>query len=189
MDLSRILTIAVLVFPVSELALAFLKRARVESAVNEDQGSLWVLWLVIGGSVGAAFLLGRQPGTVLPLSVHLRLAVALGFLAGGLALRWVAILTLGRFFTVDVAVHRQHHLVRSGLYRYMRHPSYTGLLAAFLGLGIYIGTWLSVGLIMVPITVAIFYRIGREEAVLRALFGEEYETYAAHTRRLLPWLI
>jgi hypothetical protein len=53
----------------------------------------------------------------------------------GLFIRWTAILTLGRFFTVDVAVHSDHALVENGLYRFVRHPFYTGLLVAFLGVG------------------------------------------------------
>jgi len=55
----------------------------------------------------------------------------LGVLLGGLALRWTAILTLGRLFAVDVAIHSGRVVVRAARYRLVRHQSYTALLAAY----------------------------------------------------------
>ncbi|HEY4257482.1 MAG TPA: isoprenylcysteine carboxylmethyltransferase family protein [Candidatus Udaeobacter sp.] len=49
----------------------------------------------------------------------------------GLLLRWWAIITLGRFFTVDVTIEKDHELVERGPFRMLRHPSYTGVLLAF----------------------------------------------------------
>src|SRR5437773_11448726 len=51
----------------------------------------------------------------------------------GLILRWWAIITLGRFFTVDVAIEKDHELVERGPFRWVRHPSYTGVMVAFGG--------------------------------------------------------
>ena len=53
----------------------------------------------------------------------------------GLILRWWAIIMLGRFFTVDVTIEKDHELVERGPFRIVRHPSYTGVLLAFVGLG------------------------------------------------------
>ena len=52
----------------------------------------------------------------------------------GLILRWWAIIILGRFFTVDVTIEKDHELVERGPFRIVRHPSYTGVLLAFVGL-------------------------------------------------------
>lgn len=106
----------------------------------------------------------------------------------GLVIRWTAILTLKRFFTVDVAVARDHQLVEHGIYRYIRHPSYAGSLVSFLGLGMAFSNWLSVFVIVIPITLAFLYRIRVEELMLSRALGEPYTRYALTTKRLIPFL-
>jgi len=114
------------------------------------------------------------------------LGLGTALLIGGVAVRWLAIRTLGRFFTVDVAVHREHRVVQSGLYRYVRHPSYTGVLVAMLGAGLAFGNWLSLAALMLPLTLSLLYRIRVEEAVLLEALGEEYREYCGRTKRLIP---
>jgi protein-S-isoprenylcysteine O-methyltransferase Ste14 len=115
--------------------------------------------------------------------------VALGLLVGGLALRWVAILTLGRLFTVDVAIHSDHVVVQTGLYRVLRHPSYTGLLLAFLGLGVSFANWLSILGLLIPITLAVLNRVAKEEQALLSSLGSDYAAYCARTKRFIPGLL
>jgi protein-S-isoprenylcysteine O-methyltransferase Ste14 len=95
---------------------------------------------------------------------------------------------LGRLFTGFVTIRGGHHLVRSGIYRFLRHPSYTGLLVAHFGLGLSFASWVSVAMSTIPFDVAAVYRIRVEEAVLRETFGDEYNDYARSTRRLFPWV-
>jgi len=106
----------------------------------------------------------------------------------GLLLRWTAILTLGRFFTADVAIHEGQRVVSAGPYRNVRHPSCTGLMLAFLGLGVFFDSWLSVAGLMIPITVAVMHRIRHEESVLVGALGPAYSTYCARTKQLIPWV-
>ena len=94
------------------------------------------------------------------------LGISLLLLAGGLVIRWTAILTLGSFFNTRVAIHQDHRLIRTGLYRLVRHPSYSGLLLVFLGLGFSLGNWLSVAVIVVPFFAVLLYRIQVEESSL-----------------------
>jgi protein-S-isoprenylcysteine O-methyltransferase len=183
------LSIVVVLFPVSEVALAFVKRSGGRSARREDQGSMRVLWISIMFGVGLAIAAQRIPATRLPGSAHAIGLLALGLLLSGLALRWAAILTLGRLFTVDVAVHSDHVVVQEGLYRLMRHPSYTGALVAFLGLGVFFANWLSIFGLLVPITLAVLNRVAREEHALRTSLGPEYAAYCARTKRFIPWLL
>lgn len=176
----------VLLFPVSEIALAWVRRARVGIARHADQGSTRLLWLVIGASVAAAIVAqgvraGRMART--PAEVG---SVALTLLVLGLGLRWAAVITLGRFFTVDVAIHEGHTIVDRGVYRHVRHPSYAGLLLAFLGLGVSFANWLSIGLLVVPIGAAMLARIRKEEAALLQGLGPSYRDYCARTKRLVP---
>ena len=98
-------------------------------------------------------------------------------------------MSLGKFFTVDVAIQEEHILVVRGLYKYVRHPSYAGLLVEFIGLALYFGSWVSLMVIVIPLAGAILYRIRCEETVLREKFGKQYEEYMAHTKALIPGIV
>ena len=104
----------------------------------------------------------------------------------GLALRLWAILTLGRFFKVTVSIQAGHRVIRSGPYRLLRHPSYTGLLVALLGLGLMLETWLGLAALIVLPLIGTLIRIRFEESVLIDALGYEYVSYAAETWRLVP---
>ena len=187
MTLAALLWTAVLLFPVSEIALAAVKHSGAASAQAEDRGSLRLLWVGIGVGVGCAVAAKWVPAG-LPLLPGLVQALALVLLVAGLIIRWVAIFTLGRFFTVDVAIHADHQLVERGLYRLVRHPSYTGLLLAFLGLGLSFANWLSLLLLLLPIGFAVRNRVLQEERALLRALGAPYAEYCARTPRLIPRL-
>jgi protein-S-isoprenylcysteine O-methyltransferase len=176
----------VVLFPVSEIGLALLRRAKSRIARRADEGSMGLLWLVIAGSLAMAIAAEWVPFARLSLAPSFLRAVALVLLVGGLGVRWLAIVTLGRFFTVDVAIHESHALVERGLYRHVRHPSYTGLLVAFLGVGICFANWLSLLALMLPITFAVLSRIRTEERALLQALGPSYAAYCARTKRLVP---
>ncbi len=174
-------------FLISEVLLSLAKRARREIA-GDDANSLRVLWFTIGLSIFAGiqcitfFRSARWPH-----AENVALAgIALFVL--GLALRWAAIVHLGRFFTVDVAIAADHQLVESGPYRFVRHPSYTGALLAFVGFALSLQNWAAAIVMLVPIALAFAYRIRVEERVLRAALGERYVDYSRRTKRLLPFI-
>ncbi|WP_250624951.1 methyltransferase family protein [Pinirhizobacter soli] len=170
-------------FGVSELALSLFKRSK-SDASSKDRSSLALIWIVIGVAMFVAFALSRQ-GPWLPASAVLY-PIGIVLTLGGIALRWFAILWLGRWFTVNVAIAADQPVVDTGPYRFVRHPSYTGALAAFLGLGLCIGHWLSLVIIMLPATAVFLWRIHIEEAAMAEAFGPRWSAYAARTRRLLP---
>ena len=181
--------ILIALFPVSEIGLALLKRSQSKDAHDEDRGSMRLLWINIAIGISLAIMLARISSAYLPVSIGIARLIALGFYLGGLALRWAAIFTLGRFFTVDVAIHKDHVVYQEGLYRYMRHPSYTGLLIAFLGMGIYFYNWLSILGLMIPITFAVINRVNKEEKALLNALGEKYAEYCNRTKRFIPGLL
>src|SRR4051794_793881 len=113
---------------------------------------------------------------------------AIIFFAAGLALRWWSIHVLGRFFTVDVTIEKDHEVVEAGPYRYVRHPSYTGVLLAFLGWGLTLHNWLALLVLLVPISLAFAHRMTVEEDALREALGERYANYTARTKRILPFV-
>jgi len=176
-------------FAASEIVLALVKRAGRKTSTTKDRGSMAILWLVILASIAAAIVCARwRPGR-LPFAPATRETIAIVLLTGGLLLRWISIITLGRFFTVNVATHADHRLVDFGPYRWVRHPSYTGLLIAFLGLGVFFGSWLGIAILMVAITLALLHRIRVEEEALGEALGAEYAAYQARTKRLIPGVL
>ncbi len=188
MTVKLLLNIAAFAWPVSEVVLGIVRRARRNTSVVKDRGSIALLWSVIVLSFFAAFALRHTPAARMPMSPALLSAVALVLLVAGLAIRWIAIITLGRFFTTTVAISADQRIIRRGPYAVVRHPSYTGLCLAFLGLGFAFGSWLSLVVLVAPITLAILYRIRIEETALKEAFGEEYRAYSRETARLVPWI-
>jgi protein-S-isoprenylcysteine O-methyltransferase Ste14 len=106
--------------------------------------------------------------------------------ASGLALRAWAARELGRFFKFTVVVQAGHRVIDTGPYRVIRHPSYSGLLMAELGLGIMLGTWLSIPACVLPPLLGFCIRLVSEERFLVRELGEPYRAYMRRTRRLVP---
>jgi protein-S-isoprenylcysteine O-methyltransferase Ste14 len=106
----------------------------------------------------------------------------------GLALRVWAIVVLGRWFRTTVEVDVDQHVVTRGPYRWVRHPSYAGLLLIAAGLGLAGGTWPGLALCLVLPTVAMVLRIRVEETALVRVLGAPYRRYQNRTKRLLPGL-
>jgi protein-S-isoprenylcysteine O-methyltransferase len=153
-----------------------------------DAGSLRVILVVVYGCTvaGVCIALVSRRGA-LPDPGVLQW-IGLGMIVAGIAIRLIAIRTLRRFFTVDVAVLADHRLIRHGLYRYVRHPAYTGALLSFYGLAVALANPWAALVIVVPITAAFAYRMRIEEAVLRGAFPDEYPEYERTTARLIPYL-
>jgi len=171
---------------VSELALVWRRRASRAPSTRLDRGSHLWLWAVIVGSIIAGHLAGLSDlGPRLLPGLPWRWLGA-GLFAVGTILRWWSIVHLGRFFSVDVAIASDHKVVETGPYRFVRHPSYTGLLLQCAGLGIVLRTTLSLLVIIVPTFLVLFHRIRVEEKALLANFGKDYEAYTRRTKRLLP---
>jgi protein-S-isoprenylcysteine O-methyltransferase Ste14 len=112
--------------------------------------------------------------------------LGLALLFAGTFIRWSAIWTLGQYFTGAVLIKEDHQLIRNGLYKYLRHPAYSGALLAHLGLGLSFNSWFSLLFSSLPFFAAAFYRMHVEEKALQEAFGTEYREYAKSTKRLIP---
>jgi protein-S-isoprenylcysteine O-methyltransferase Ste14 len=117
---------------------------------------------------------------------HWLTVTAIAILVAGLAIRWTAILSLGKAFSANVAIRDSQTVYRSGLYRLVRHPSYSGLLLVFAAIALDERNWLAASVVMVPTTAALLYRIHVEEAALHEAFGAQYGSYSSTTKRLIP---
>ena len=130
-----------LVYLISELLLTITRRSRSRTGTKQDRSTLRVLWMVIMASVAAGiYVAAHWPAAMLPHGRMFALAGVFLFVAG-LLLRWWAIITLGRFFTVDVTIEKDHELVERGPFQMVRHPSYTGVLLAFVGFALTLHNW------------------------------------------------
>jgi protein-S-isoprenylcysteine O-methyltransferase Ste14 len=155
---------------------------------KEDRGNRWIFGPLLVLSLAMTILPPYLDGLDLWVAhdtVTPYLGLALLILGG--TLRMAAVFVLGRRFTGLVAIQEEHRLQTTGLYRYIRHPSYTGMLLYMAGFVLVFRCWL--GLLVVAGTLAVlFARMNSEEALLESEFGEEYASYRRRTWRLIPWL-
>ena len=122
----------------------------------------------------------------LPLPQWLRWAgVSLGMLVLPFGV-WVTH-TLGNNVTRTVVTRKDHRLVTSGPYRWVRHPLYTTGLLFFVALGLTASNAFILSGALVAITL-VTVRLPKEEAMLIARFGDDYRHYRAHTGRYFPRL-
>jgi len=164
-------------------------RRRSAAGERRDQGTLGLLWRMLLLGIGVAIALRSTGWGGLPSTWQPALRWAGSALIGaGLALRIWAVHVLARFFTVDVAIRPDHQLVVAGPYRWLRHPSYSGALLAFYGLGVGLGNAASLAVLAGLVTWAFLRRIRVEEQALREVFPQVYPAYAARTWRLFPGL-
>jgi protein-S-isoprenylcysteine O-methyltransferase Ste14 len=155
-----------------------------------DRGSYRALVV----SVNIAFALDFVCAVLLPYGVIVTWKSQL-FVAGvlfmwiGVALRWYAIRTLGHDFTVQVRARSSQQVVTRGLYRYIRHPSYAGSLLFAFGIGLALGNWIGLAIVLSVLSVALAYRIAVEEEALASTLGEPYVEYMRKTWRVIPGLV
>lgn len=156
-------------------------------ATNTDRGSLMAVRLAaIAGALLAAVGL-QVPGAAIPYSPVLMVA-SLALVWAGVALRWWSFRSLGQYFTFQVMTSADQPVITAGPYRYLRHPSYTGILLILLGIGISYGSWLSLAAITLLPLAGFINRIRVEEAALAAALGERYTSFAAGRKRLVPFV-
>jgi protein-S-isoprenylcysteine O-methyltransferase len=177
-----------LVYLISEVLLTVTRRSRSQTGTKQDRSTLGVIWVVIMVSVTAGINVPKLwPAAALPYGQMFALAGVVLFVAG-LFLRWWAIITLGRFFTVDVTIEKDHELVERGPFRVVRHPSYTGVLLAFVGFALTLHNWAALLVMLVPIFAAFVRRMNVEEEALSRALGSRYADYMQRTKRLVPFV-
>jgi len=124
---------------------------------------------------------------VLPHTELLR-AVGATICVWGLVFTVWARKTLAGNWSSDVTFKRDHELIRSGPYRIVRHPIYTGLLVMVLGTAIYIGQVRGV-LSLVLVTIGFWIKLSQEERLLVRHFPEAYPVYRREVKALVPFVI
>lgn len=161
-----------------------------KGAVKRDRGShVWLFVAMGAGVVAAIFLVNTNfPGTALTWNQPLQFWIGIALMFAGLALRWYAIRVLGRFFTRSVATRAGQYVVQNGPYRWVRHPSYSGALLMFLGMGIAMTNWAALLAIMAGAAIGYAWRVRVEERALCTDLGQPYREYMLRTKRFVPFV-
>ncbi len=153
---------------------------------REDRGNRWVLPIFMLVGLGSAYL----PALTDRLNFWtidgdaIRWAGVVLFAIGG-ALRIWPVFVLGNRFSGLVAIQPGHTLVTTNIYRFIRNPSYLGLLINMVGWALAFRS--AVGLLLTAVLVPpLVARMHAEERLLQSEFGEEYAAYRARTWRLIP---
>jgi len=156
------------------------------SKIQKDKGSLILLWITITicFTLGFIFAYWRVWG----LNEYLIYGCGLFIILLGFVVRWASILQLKKAFTVDVAVGAEQKLKTDGMYKIIRHPSYLGLWLIMIGFSISMNSLISIALVIIPMFLAINYRVIVEEKVLAEGFGDAYKNYQSTTKRLIPYV-
>lgn len=182
--------IALLIWALPERIGSFwLRSSRDPTARRQDRGSYYVVVVatIVGLFVGFALSVTWRAAAIPWIRPQVTIAgIALMLL--GVALRWWAIAVLGRYFTLDVAVHSTQTVVQSGPYRFVRHPSYSGTLLTLLGVGLALDNWASLVAVLAGGLIGHLYRVRVEERALREALGEPYAEYMRRTKRFIPFV-
>jgi protein-S-isoprenylcysteine O-methyltransferase Ste14 len=180
-----VLLVSVGAFSVGEFVQAFRSR-RGATRVNVRAEALFrvmffagILMLPLGRAVAPGAVIGG--GVVL-----FAVGVVVGWL--GLLLRWWSFVSLGKYFTVVLKTSSDQPVVERGPYRVLRHPSYSGLILAFVGAGLMVGNWISVVGGVFLVLIAVIYRLRLEERALVAALSDRYREFAAGRARLIPYV-
>jgi protein-S-isoprenylcysteine O-methyltransferase Ste14 len=180
-----VFTVVVAAWAVFEFVTRVIQARRAGGTATRDPSYFVLLAGIIGGIVAAEVLGGRGQlpwpgGPVWPF------AAGMVLIAAGIALRVWSIITLGRFFQYQIKVQPGHRVVTAGPYRYVRHPSYTGIALVLAGIGLACDDVWSLVAIAVLGGAGLAVRIRAEERQLTQALGDEYERFAAGRKRLVP---
>jgi protein-S-isoprenylcysteine O-methyltransferase Ste14 len=170
-----------------EVFLNFKQRSKSKVTTSNDKGSLWLLYGLITVGYALSFAIGATKlGRVYAWNTFFVTGMAL--FAIGFIIRIYSIRTLKQYFTYSVSKVENHKIISTGLYQFIRHPGYLGQLIIFMGISISISNWLSILLMMIPVTLGYLYRIKVEEKFMMDQLGEDYKHYQDRTKRIIPLL-
>jgi protein-S-isoprenylcysteine O-methyltransferase Ste14 len=156
-----------------------------ESKLNRRESIVRVV-LVVGLYLAITFIpfADRRGIAVIPEPAVLRwLGVALGALGYGLVF-WSG-LALGRQYSAEVTIQKNHRVITTGPYRWIRHPRYLGVLALAVGVSLTFRSWIGLAAVVAVFGILLL-RISDEESLLHQEFGTEWEAYCRTSSRLLP---
>ncbi len=153
-----------------------------------DKNTIWVFRITYPLAIIMSFTISYSSIGKIQNSAYYFQLFGISFFIIGMIIRWWAILSLNKEFTVKISILKNHQLKTTGLYRYIRHPGYTGLILYYFGLGLTLQNGVSILLVFIVISLTILLRISVEEKVLLEHFGYNYRLYSESTKKLIPFI-
>lgn len=96
---------------------------------------------------------------------------------------------LGRNWSISLELREQHALVKTGVFRFIRHPMYSSFFLLGLAQMLLLPNWFA-GLAGIAGAGILFaFRVRREEQMMLDSFGDDYRAYMTHTKRIVPWIV
>jgi protein-S-isoprenylcysteine O-methyltransferase Ste14 len=95
---------------------------------------------------------------------------------------------LGKYYSYGLQTSNEHKLIKTGIYKHIRHPVYAAMLIYTPAIPLIFSSLYGF-LIMLIIIPFVFYRINIEEKMLAIQLGKEYEDYVKTTKKLIPFLL
>jgi len=163
-------------------------RSRPAPGATADRGSMQLIMLAGWIGMMGAFIVAGIPAFVIARGQRILFAAGLVLLLSGSLLRRHCWQMLGKHFTGDVRAAEDQPVIEDGVYRWVRHPSYTGGMLMYLGTGLALTNWLSIVIIATAGGLAYFYRVRVEERALQTALGGRYQEYMRRTKRFIPFI-
>lgn len=155
---------------------------------SQDAGTTRLIFVANSITIAAALVASYLPWTVMSYP-HVAFYLGTGLLVVGSFLRRWCWRALGTYFTGNVTVAQDQPVIDRGPYRWVRHPSYTAGIVMLVSIGIALGNWASVALLLFETWLIYTYRVRVEEKAMLATLGEPYRTYMARTKRFVPFVV
>ncbi|MCX6823827.1 MAG: isoprenylcysteine carboxylmethyltransferase family protein [candidate division SR1 bacterium] len=105
---------------------------------------------------------------------------------GFIIMNWSAY-ALGKQFSIDVTIQKNHELIITGPYKRIRHPRYIGTILFFLGVAGVFNTIISIGIVVI-LTGFLIWRVYDEEKIMKTEFKDKREKYVKKSWKLLPFI-
>jgi protein-S-isoprenylcysteine O-methyltransferase Ste14 len=96
---------------------------------------------------------------------------------------------LGRNWSISLEVREQHALVKTGIYRFIRHPMYSSFFLLGLAQLLLLPNWFAGVAGLAGAGILFAFRVRREEQMMLQSFGDDYQAYMTQTKRIVPWVI
>jgi protein-S-isoprenylcysteine O-methyltransferase Ste14 len=167
---------------------SLIARSKPAPGENVDRGSMNVIILSNWIGMFIAFGVASMPAFLLVRGQEIWFSFGLVLLLFGSFLRRHCFKTLGTHFTGNVKVTSDQPVIQTGAYRWVRHPSYTGGMLMFLGIGLGLTNWLSIVILLISSGFSYAYRVRVEEKALQTALGQPYRDYMQRTKRFIPFV-
>ena len=155
---------------------------------TQDAKSLQVILRGLNAAYFIAFAIAWAPWMQILSYRTAVFFIGVALMMAGSLLRRHCFRQLGASFTGDVRASSEQKVVTSGAYSLLRHPSYTAAIILNIGIGLALGSWTSVIVLVVTSLAVYSYRIAVEERALLAAIGQPYELFMRSRKRLIPFI-